>query len=262
MEPLGIGNIFQVDTLMLTSVPHILEKIFFSLDHVSYTKCSAVSNAWNMLFSSECFRRLEKGVFCEDIERELVDALRQRNTHKIRKLISSGMVDVNFVHEGVGTPLTVAVKKCDTGLIQHLIEKGADVNAQDEYGKPSLLYSAEEGHSHVVKLLLDAGARPDLSGDSGIAPMHDAAKNGHIGVVQLLLNKGADVNLLTPDGYTPLHAAAIGGNKEVIKLLLKSGADHSLATHKGLTAIMIAQYCGHWNFVDEDVTDILRQYGA
>ena len=61
MEPVDISEIFQVDKLISASVPHILEKIFFSLDFGSFNTCLAVSPAWNELLSSECFLKLKKG---------------------------------------------------------------------------------------------------------------------------------------------------------------------------------------------------------
>ena len=47
----------EFDRLFTRGVPHILEKIFFSLDYNSFVACREVSNAWNELHSSEFFRR-------------------------------------------------------------------------------------------------------------------------------------------------------------------------------------------------------------
>ena len=272
MEPLGIGEIFQVETLISISVPHILEKIFFSLDYVSYSKCAAVSTEWNKLLSSECFQRLKKEVYREDIDKELIHALRQGNRNKIKNLVSTDMVDVNFMHEDLKVfqqpPLIVAGAIGDTGLVEYLIEKGADItryaNNEDGEGEPALYFAAHDGYVDIVKVLLDAGAEPDSCGDHGVTPLHTAAMQRHIEVVQLLLNRGADVNLAStnPGGFTPLHGAAIGGHKDIIKLLLKSGADHRMTTDSGHTPLMIAEHEGHWDFVNENAVDILRQYGA
>ena len=286
MEPLGIGEIFQVDTLISISVPHILERIFFSLDYVSYLKCAVVSTKWNKLLSSERFQRLKKDVFREDIEKELMHALRRRNTNphpfhkygcyapdtnKIRKLVSNDLVDVNFMHgdlEVFEQPLLIAaVQRGDTGLVQYLIEKGADItryaNNEDGEGEPALYLAAQDGHVDIVRMLLDAGAEPDSCGDHGVTPLHTAAMQRHIEVVQLLLNRGADVNRAKKvGGYTPLHGAAIGGHKDIVKLLLKHGADHRMTNHYGWTPLMIAEHQGHWDFVNENAVDILRQYEA
>lgn len=265
MVTLGVGEIFKVDTLISISVPHILEKIFFSLDYVSYTKCSTVSTIWNKLLYSERYQQMKKDVFLKDIKKELCNALIQYDPQKIRNLVTSGMIDGNYAHEDEPSVpvslrgrmlLSIVADRGDTGLVKLIIEKGADINVQDKYGHTALFDAAEEGHLDVVKMLLDAGAKIDLCGNSGTRPMHRAAMCSHFEVVQLLLDRGADVNLATVDGYNPLHGATISGHKEIIKLLLKSGADQSMSIN-GITPLMIAQYCGH-----EDVIDILKQYGA
>ena len=64
-------------TLFTKSVPHILEKIFFSLDYESFKKCLEVSTAWKELLTSESFIIRGKMVFREEIlkdEKSLTDA--------------------------------------------------------------------------------------------------------------------------------------------------------------------------------------------
>ena len=263
MEPLGIGKIFNVDTMTSIYVPHILEKIFLSLDYESFNICSAVSTDWNNLLSSESFLKLKKDVFREDIEKELDKALCEGFTPKIIKLVSSGMVNLTYEHEDLGTLLHVAADKGDTRMIQYLIEKGAEINAINKIGSTALCNAAEEGHIDAVKMLLDKGACPNMG---EITPMHEAAKQGHVEVLHLLLNRGAEVNPEVPEnGLTPLHGAAMMGRYDVAKMLLENGADHSMASRHGETPLMTAQFAlaeyyshsGH-----KGVVDILRQYGA
>ena len=258
MEPLGIGEIFNVDTLISISVPHIFEKIFSLLDYKSYKKCSAVSTAWNKLFSSECFQKLKKDLFHEDIEKEVKHALRMGNTAKIRKLVSSGLADVMHVYGNLGTPLHIAAKRGDRGLVQYILGKGAEINAQDTSASTALCEAAEKGHLNVVRFLLDRGACPDTG---YVTPMHRAADNGHTEVLQLLINELADVNVQIPrSGFTPLHVAAIEGHKDAVNLLLDSGADHSMIAHNGQTPIKMAYYFGRK--CSKDIIEILKHHIA
>ena len=48
-------NAFGV--LFAKSVPHILEKIFFSLDYKSFQACFKVSSAWNKELSSQRYQK-------------------------------------------------------------------------------------------------------------------------------------------------------------------------------------------------------------
>ena len=45
------------DTLFTKSVPHILEKIFFTLDYDSFMACGKVCMAWKELHSSESYQQ-------------------------------------------------------------------------------------------------------------------------------------------------------------------------------------------------------------
>ena len=55
------------DSLLTKSVPHILEKIFLSLDYESYKTCVRVRNAWKELLLSEPFQGKAKASFRKEI---------------------------------------------------------------------------------------------------------------------------------------------------------------------------------------------------
>ena len=55
------------DKLFERNVPHILEKIFFSLDYTSFKQCMEVSSAWYELLKSDSYKRLGKVAFHDDI---------------------------------------------------------------------------------------------------------------------------------------------------------------------------------------------------
>ncbi len=77
------------------------------------------------------------------------------------------------------------------GHILNIIEKGADVNAQNGYGDTPLYDAIYEGNEDIVKLLIEAGA---------------------------------DVNAKDGDGSTLLSYAISKGNEEIVKLLTEAGA--------------------------------------
>ena len=102
---------------------------------------------------------------------------------------------------------------------------GHDLNSKNNYGRTPLSYAVENGHEAVVKLLLEKGA--DLESQDqydGRTLLLWAAKNGHEAVVKLLLEKGAELESMDMDGWTLLLWAAKRGNKAAVKLLLEKGA--------------------------------------
>ena len=73
------------DKLFTKSVPHVLERIFFSLDYASFKNCLEVSSIWNELLTSQPFLRMGKSVFRRDIRRELFHALKDGDADKVSR---------------------------------------------------------------------------------------------------------------------------------------------------------------------------------
>ena len=83
------------DMLLSKSVPHILEKIFFSLDLESFISCGDVSKSWRSLLTSDRFQWMGKSVF--RIHEELREASSNNHSKKVRQILSCFMVDINFL---------------------------------------------------------------------------------------------------------------------------------------------------------------------
>ena len=164
----------EFDKLLTLRVPHVHEKIFFSMDYDSFKNCLEVSKSWNDLLTSESFLKRGKSVFCEDIQKELLQAVKRGNVELIRRVLSSFMVDVNFRTERVLN---------EAALLVHLRGHIKIIN------ESPLILAAKEGHKDVVQLLLERGAEPNLAHQNGLTPLHCAALQGYKDVVQFLLQK-------------------------------------------------------------------------
>ena len=94
----NLDNPCNFDTLFSKNLPHILEKIFFSLDYESYKNCLEVSNEWKGVLTSDRYKTKGKSVFKEEIvkdEKKLSAAVRHNNRDEVRMLLASGMVNVD-----------------------------------------------------------------------------------------------------------------------------------------------------------------------
>ena len=223
------------DKLLSIHVPHILEKIFFNLDYVSFLRCLRVNKAWSELISSDLYLKKGKSMFCEDIfvdQKRLFHFSYKGNPQDIKNCLQSLFLDVNL--------------KC--------------VNLPDNnlsfINTPTtcITAAAYSGHTEVVKILLDHGANDEKEGQWGTVPLHFAASRGRAEVSKLLLARGTNPNITSRNGWTPLHFAckdriyrrnrfvatpgvsfrhSLEECLEVIQVLLDAGADPTIRDNDG-----------------------------
>ena len=182
-------------------VPHILEKIFFSMDYTSLKTCLNVSKTWRkLLLTTPYEKRLEE--LWEELliekpvnEKKLYDASEEGDTEVVMKLCNNPVLDVNVViawMDGLvqSTPLIIAARGGHEEVIRLLLKAGAVVNKMVNYGSP-LHMATSFGHIDVVRLLLESGADPNQASIAGLTALQIAVKKGHHHVVKVLLRGGA-----------------------------------------------------------------------
>lgn len=82
--------------------------------------------------------------------------------------------------------LIEVVKAGEHAAAKTLIEKGADVNQQDEQGWTPLNFAAGRGDLPIAKLLVDKGAHPFKVGRDNRTPYMIALAAGHVEMVKFL----------------------------------------------------------------------------
>lgn len=140
------------------------------------------------------------------------------------------------------TPLMLAAKKGDLGMVRLLVKQGARLNINKP--QTALAYAALHGHAEVAEHLLEHGADPNMGEDpSRTPPLMRACEAGRADIVCNLLRRGAEVNRQNANGCTPLMDATDSNNPEIVSLLICYGADINLVdhgTHTRKTALMLA----------------------
>jgi ankyrin repeat protein/beta-lactamase regulating signal transducer with metallopeptidase domain len=159
---------------------------------------------------------------------------------EVRTLLDRG-ADVNHENDHGITALTQAAQRGQTNLVQELLARGAHVNHQRAPGDTALMLAAMGGHESTVQTLLAAGANANLqSGRGGMTALSLAAKSGNERTVQLLLDAHADVDSQLMLGETPLLIAARAGDARIVELLLDHGADIHHKSKTGDSALGLA----------------------
>ena len=100
----------------------------------------------------------------------LIWAKEFENEDVINALSEKGAEEVISKEEAkkLGEKLVEATKKCIMSDVINLIEAGADVNVQDEYGYTALMNASKKGHLEIVEKLLDAGADVNVKSDKNL----------------------------------------------------------------------------------------------
>lgn len=139
--------------------------------------------------------------------------------------------DVND-YDGLGTPLTYAVKKGHFAAAELLIARGADVNISTMYYGEPIMLATRQSRVDLVELLLEHGSIPDSTLD-GQPVLNLAVTLGCFGCVKALVEAGADVNWNTRDCQltrSPLGIADFYGFREIASYLKANGARDSTWT--------------------------------
>jgi ankyrin repeat protein len=138
------------------------------------------------------------------------------------------------------TPLMLAAHHGYTDLVNQLLEKGAEVNGENEAGETALIYAARAGYTAIVQMLIQKGAKLEAK-----------IKKVNLGIIR----PDAQYHIQTNVGQTALIAAAKFGHTETVKVLLSNGANINAKTDSGETALMLAKKY-------PEIVKLLQQAGA
>jgi len=182
-----------------------------------------------------------EGYNCSDLS----GLIQNDHQEKIKFIIENDLMVVEPENAKCLYTLLTAARNGNMQIIDALLAKGFDVNAEDAEGKVPLIEAAAKGQIEVVEMLTSNGADLDEYGSSALVA---AAINGRIDVIEYLLSHIIDINSWGKSGYTsgrtPLSEAARAGQKETVKLLLLKGAGINSKNNNGRTALMTATLKG------------------
>jgi ankyrin repeat protein len=204
-----------------------------------------------------------------------------RDIEKTRVLVNHG-ADVNAKSDDLRTPLMIAARRNGSApTVKFLLDHQANPNpnAKPESESSPMMEALMGGDAGIVEMLMQHGADAKATADLGLmmavitnctkcldllvpkitskdvytAALQDIAVLGDLKATRLMLDHGADVNAFDPLGRTPLMYAVVSDELplDVVKLLIDRGADvnaknrHKNSGDAGITVLDIAKRNGN-----------------
>ena len=151
------------------------------------------------------------------------------------------------------TPLHLAVHPGYTGLVQLLLDSGANELAININGQSCLHIAAMAGHQEVTAIILSHAAE-DMAMCEQLVNMSDkksmtglllAARSGHAEISVLLIEHGANSQVTDSLGNSALHLTAMAGHLQCAKSVVSQGAPLHLNNSEGYAPLHLATQAGH-----------------
>ena len=120
--------------------------------------------------------------------------------------------------------LEQAIKLGDIDTVRLILDAGADVNTQNEFGYTPLMIASILGQTEIANLLIQRGADIDARDNGGDTAVMYASNFGHTDTVILLIQRGADINIENDSRLSPIASAFMNNHTEVVEVLRQAGA--------------------------------------
>jgi|TARA_B110000438_G_scaffold136378_1_gene131824 ankyrin repeat protein len=129
---------------------------------------------------------------------------------------------------------SLAVKSILVSIVAAVVLVGCGSHIDSVYlgrAEANMLGDVSRGDIQAVEEYLDKGGNVNLQDEPGMTPLHHAVndnwKGRNLEMVKLLIDRGANVNAINDTHQTPLHMAS---NKETAELLIDAGANVNAKT--------------------------------
>jgi len=191
----------------------------------------------------------------------LCDAVENQHREVAKLLLTKGSKVNSKSKKPTNTPLHYAAINGDIEIVEMLLSRHANINAENKYGNTPLHNAVESKKMEIIELLLKKGANVNARNSNNLTPFQLAVEEGREEIIKLLLQHGANVNSAYSctyrEGYTPLCIAVEEGHEKVVKLLLECGAKIDTHDKDGKTVLQIAVERGHL-----EIVKVLLKFGA
>lgn len=164
-------------------------------------------------------------------------------------LVEAWDMDIEAANRDYKRPLHEAASMGHRDCVQYLLGRGAAVDCLKKADWTPLMMACTRKNLGVIQDLVEHGANPLLKNKDGWNSFHIASREGDPLILQYLLTVcPAAWKTESKIGRTPLHTSAMHGCLEAVQVLLRRCQYEPNCRDKcGLTPFMDAIQCGHIN---------------
>lgn len=173
----------------------------------------------------------------------LLQSYKNRNLEITTKLLKAG-VSPNFSYNSNWSLVAQAVVDNEWRFVKEYLLHGANPNDQINEGLYLISLATDKCETEIIELLINKGAAINFK-DGKLAPIHIACGKNRADIVQLLLDKGACIEAKNKNGDTPLIIACKYSFYSLAKYLLNRGANPEQCNSEGKQAESYCRYNDH-----------------
>ncbi|MBN2870624.1 MAG: ankyrin repeat domain-containing protein [Campylobacterales bacterium] len=111
----------------------------------------------------------------------------------------------------------------DTAVFESKVQNAIDANAmREDNNKTILMYACWVGNMEAVEYLVEKGADVNAQDAGGASALHLAIWKGHNPIALYLIEHGASGSAMSAEGMTPMDVAMMRENREVAEAIEKA----------------------------------------
>lgn len=163
----------------------------------------------------------------QTLSQSLIKEIQNGKDENVQKLIAqnSSIINTEKDKKFGYFPIHEAVLKNRNDYVKTFVEKGADINLQDNRENTALIMAVADNQPEIFSTLMDA--KPDVNKQNfkGNSSLIIACRDNKEDFANALLGSGSNVDLKNLDGNTALIYAVKNDNTSLVAKLLKSEVD-------------------------------------